>query len=208
MNKKKENISLVKTELNNNKKNFFTSFTMPTFDNKETEKSTDLDKPSSLIVYNNKNDKFSKSLSNLTKILFEKTLKSPLILKKKEQEDEKEPEIDRSKFPLEYITHKIETIEDLIKIGKLWESNYKQKEKRFNIDIRILHKLVKPLTDLSNMIGLQHVKKQIFNILIYYLQNLDNKHYDILNTVLEGPPGVGKLISQNIIWHIFKYGYS
>ena len=36
-------------------------------------------------------------------------------------------------------------LDDIIKIGNLWESDFKQKEKQYNIDIEILHKLVKPL---------------------------------------------------------------
>ena len=56
------------------------------------------------------------------------------------------------------INRKIDTIDDLIDIGKLY--NEKEK-KRYNINMVALNKLIEPLTDLKRMIGMPKLKKQI-----------------------------------------------
>jgi len=58
------------------------------------------------------------------------------------------------------------------------------------------------------MIGMKEVKKIIFDQLIYYLQNLDDKNVDMLHTVIVGPPGVGKTQLTYIIAKIYnKLGF-
>lgn len=42
------------------------------------------------------------------------------------------------------------------------------------------------------MIGLETVKIQIIDLIIYWALGLDNKNYDLLHTVIEGEPGTGK----------------
>ena len=78
-----------------------------------------------------------------------------------------------------------------------------KKKKKYNLDIEIISKLVEPLTKLSNMVGLQHIKDKIFSIILFYLQGLENKNNDLLNTVLEGPPGVGKTEVSKILADIY-----
>jgi hypothetical protein len=54
------------------------------------------------------------------------------------------------------------------------------------------------------MIGMENVKKIIFDQLIYYIQCLDDKNTDMLHTVITGPPGVGKTQLTHIIANIYN----
>lgn len=111
-------------------------------------------------------------------------------------------------YPFEVLDKKIESIEDLIELGKDYETKYKPMKKKFNINIRVLSDLVEPLTDLKNMIGMTNIKKSIFNKIILYLQGLENSHKDFLHTVLCGGPGMGKTDVAKIIGRIYsKMGF-
>ena len=94
----------------------------------------------------------------------------------------------------------INSIDDLIKIGKMYDptSNF-----RYNIDIKKINKLIEPLTDLKNMIGLDSVKKNIINQIIYFLCDFDSENNDMMHTVITGPPGVGKTKLGTILGDIY-----
>ena len=85
------------------------------------------------------------------------------------------------------IEKKIRILSDLIELGKIYDST-----KMYNIDLETLNRLVEPLEDLQNMVGMKQVKKDIVEHILFYIQKLDNKNTDMLHTVIEGPPGVGK----------------
>ena len=53
------------------------------------------------------------------------------------------------------------------------------------------------------MIGMTKVKDQIFEQVIFNLQELDNENSDMLHTVIKGPPGVGKTNLTHIIAKIY-----
>jgi hypothetical protein len=114
---------------------------------------------------------------------------------------------DNNDLSLEYewLGSDIKDIDDLIRIGKTYNP---KKRKRHNLNLKKLNKLVEPLTELKNMIGMKEVKKIIFDQIIYYLQNLDDKNVDMLHTVIVGPPGVGKTQLTHIIAKIYnKLGF-
>jgi len=108
---------------------------------------------------------------------------------------------DDSKLEYEWLGSNIKNIEDLIRIGKSYNS---KKRKRHNLNLKNLNNLVEPLTELLNMIGMVDIKKIIFDQIIYYLQNLDDKNIDMLHTVIVGPPGVGKTQLTHIIAKIYN----
>ena len=100
--------------------------------------------------------------------------------------------IDLSEF------NNITTIDQLLNILNV--SQRKQTHLFINIDT--LYNLKEPLIELNNMIGLNEFKESIVNMILYYIQGLDNN--EMFNTVLEGPPGCGKTEIAKILADIYS----
>lgn len=99
-------------------------------------------------------------------------------------------------YPFQWLGNNIKSIDDLIKLGIGFDPENKI---RGNLNLFKLNKLVQPLQKLKTMIGLQEVKKVIFEEAIYFLQDLDEGNKEMLHTVIAGPPGVGKTQLAHII---------
>jgi SpoVK/Ycf46/Vps4 family AAA+-type ATPase len=92
----------------------------------------------------------------------------------------------------------IKNLDDLIKLG----SEYNPTDKRrYSIDMNKLKNIIESLKDLKNVIGMESVKKNIFEQLLYILQELNDSN--MMHTVIEGPPGVGKTLLGKIIAKIY-----
>jgi Holliday junction resolvasome RuvABC ATP-dependent DNA helicase subunit len=100
----------------------------------------------------------------------------------------------------EIINFNLKTLDDLIKLGK--DKRYFN-EKRYNINMKAVQKLVEPLTELNNMIGMADVKKNIFEQIIYYLQDFDKCNQDLMHTIIQGNPGCGKTELGKILAKIY-----
>ena len=82
-------------------------------------------------------------------------------------------------------------------------SYYKLEGKQYVLNIKTICNLVVPLIKLNRMIGIHHVKKQLFDMIIFYLQGLENKNNHMLHSVIEGPSGVGKTKLGKILAQIY-----
>jgi SpoVK/Ycf46/Vps4 family AAA+-type ATPase len=95
-------------------------------------------------------------------------------------------------------TTPINNLIDLIELGILYDTT-----KKYNIDMKVLNKLVDPLTELNNMIGMETVKQDMIDHILFRIQKLDNENKDMMHTVISGPPGVGKTEVARIIGKIY-----
>ena len=91
----------------------------------------------------------------------------------------------KSKFTFENIT-------DLINIIPKRPNNY---------DIMRLNNVIFPLFELNNLVGMDNVKKQIIDQILYFSQGIHDA--DMLHTVIMGKPGVGKTTLARIIGNVY-----
>ena len=96
------------------------------------------------------------------------------------------------------INKEIKTLDDLIEIGDNYDQN-----KNYNINIKKIIDILPLLKKLNNIIGMTEVKKTIIGQIIYFLQDLQNKNEDMMHTVIQGPPGVGKTLLGHVIGEIY-----
>ena len=105
--------------------------------------------------------------------------------------------------PLKYLDVELKNIDDLIQVGMDYYDGKYDDSYRYNINVFTLSKLVEPLKDLKKMIGMTNVKNDIFQLLLYQLQEFDNSK-DMLHTIIEGEPGVGKTELAKILGKIYR----
>jgi len=97
-------------------------------------------------------------------------------------------------------TRKIEGLADLLDLANHVEfANYT------NISLNQAHllHLQDPLQRLNNLIGMESIKSNIFNQLVFFLQNIEPQHPHMLHTCVQGPPGCGKTELANILADIY-----
>ena len=78
-------------------------------------------------------------------------------------------------------------------------------KKYSNINIEILWQILPELQLLNDMIGMDNLKETIFYQIIYYLQHLDDHNHDMLHTVIQGTPGMGKTELAKILAKIYNH---
>ena len=132
--------------------------------------------------------------------------------KEREREREREREKEREKLnttPFVYknkvnISTEIGNISDLLNLIETYPDDM---DTEYNINMRALHKIKKPLMELNNMIGMKDLKENIVDQIIFYIQNLhtlNSSGNDFMHTVIYGPPGTGKTEIAKIIGSIFS----
>ena len=95
---------------------------------------------------------------------------------------------------------KIEGLVDLLDLANHVEyANYT------NISLNQEHllQLQEPLQRLQGLIGMESIKSNIFNQLVFFLQNIEPQFPHMLHTCIQGPPGCGKTELANILADIY-----
>lgn len=133
-----------------------------------------------------------------------------IILKKNDNSDDDKDKMDTSEkvenpFDREgdydvIIRREINGLDDLIELGQMYDPNCK---KKYNFDVMRLHSLIEPLTELKKLVGMKKVKQNIVNQIVFYLLKLDKKNQNMMHTVIEGSPGVGKTTLGKILAKIY-----
>ena len=107
--------------------------------------------------------------------------------------------IDKEKFK---INKEIKNLQDLI---DLINDNPIIQNVDYNFDLKKLHYIKNELELLNNMIGLNDIKSNILNQILFYIQNFHLKTgINYMHTVIYGPPGTGKTEIAKIIGKIFS----
>ena len=116
--------------------------------------------------------------------------------------------------PINTINQEINTINDLIKIGKLYE-DLSFGNKNYSVNIEGIYKMIPVLKEFDSLIGLDQIKERILDQIIFFSQDLHNNYlnknndnisednFDMFHTVIEGSPGVGKTILGKILSKIY-----
>ena len=99
------------------------------------------------------------------------------------------------------------TIENIGDLLKLIEDFPLKDTIEYNIDMKSINNIKEPLENLNKMIGMENLKNNIVNQIIYFIQKLhlteNTKNGDFMHTVIYGPPGTGKTEIAKIIGKIF-----
>ncbi|XWV26650.1 putative cfxQ-like protein [Tupanvirus soda lake] len=98
------------------------------------------------------------------------------------------------------------TLKDLIDLGASFHCKLQQMF--HNISLERLAKLYEPLVKLHTMIGMKVIKENFAEQIVYFLLDLEPNPAEMLHTILEGPPGVGKSHVVDLLAEIYlNMGY-
>ena len=101
------------------------------------------------------------------------------------------------------IVDKIDSLEDMIAIIHKYEYN---KHYEYNIDFHSIYRIKDELMVLNKMVGMEKLKRNVLDQLLYFLQNLhiSENGGDYKHTVIYGPPGTGKTEVAKIIGKMYS----
>jgi len=103
-----------------------------------------------------------------------------------------------------HIDTEINDIADILKLIELYKVNPSIK---YNINMQALHDIKTPLEDLNKMVGMNSLKNNIVDQILYFVQELHknkNTSRDFMHTVIYGPPGTGKTEIAKIMGRIYS----
>jgi SpoVK/Ycf46/Vps4 family AAA+-type ATPase len=98
------------------------------------------------------------------------------------------------------IPTQVKTISDLISISN---SNPLEYNHKYNIPLQKIHDIKPYLIELDSFIGINDLKLQILDQILYIIQDFHVGSKDYLHTILSGPPGTGKTEIAEIIGKIY-----
>jgi len=101
--------------------------------------------------------------------------------------------------------YKFENILDIINLAKKYKGSRKrsrnENKMEYNRDFERLVDCIEPLTKLNNLIGMDDIKKNIIDQILFYSQKLNTN--EMMHTCLTGPPGVGKTTLGKILAELY-----
>ena len=103
-----------------------------------------------------------------------------------------------------HIDEEINSIEDILKLIEKYKID---PNINYNINMKALHIIKEPLEELNNMIGMNGLKNNVVDQILYFVQELHknkNSSGDFMHTVIYGPPGTGKTEIAKIIGKIYS----
>ena len=106
----------------------------------------------------------------------------------------------KKKMKVDFFNLEIKTLDDLIELAKKYDSN-----NEYSFNLEKLYNLLPSLIKLKNIIGMTSVKDSIVGQIIFFLNEFDNDNMDMMHTVIQGPPGVGKTLLGKIIGELYYY---
>jgi len=128
--------------------------------------------------------------------IFKSLFKNPIDKQEKQETDMPDLKLNMNEELVEL--NNINNLDDLIELGDKYSIEDKR---RYPIDMSKLKNIVGSLKELRDVIGMGSVKKNIYEQLVYILQDLND--VNMMHTVIEGPPGVGKTLLGKIIAKIY-----
>ncbi len=102
------------------------------------------------------------------------------------------------------IEAEVNNINDILKLVDTYKNDPAIK---YNINMKSLHDIKEPLEELNNMIGMNNLKNNIVDQILYFVQELHKGNLssgDFMHTVIYGPPGTGKTEIAKIMGKIYS----
>lgn len=102
------------------------------------------------------------------------------------------------------IDTQIDSIADIL---RLIDTHKLDPSIKYNINMKALHNIKEPLIEMNNMIGMNEIKRNIVDQILYFVQELHKSSRttgDFMHTVIYGPPGTGKTEVAKIIGKIYS----
>ena len=97
------------------------------------------------------------------------------------------------------IFEKLNNIQDIIELKNIAKIHDYLKNKKFEN----IYKLIPSLEELNKMIGMKKIKTQVFQMICYFVHELNNPE-ELNHIVITGPPGVGKTTLAKLLGNIYK----
>ena len=112
--------------------------------------------------------------------------------------------IKKDSFDIKFIINKnqIDSLDDFIKLNDYYQKNkitYKFNKKYDTINLQKIEKIIKPIIKLKKMVGLNKIKDEVINFILYYLIYDNNEPSQMKHISIEGSPGCGKTKLAKII---------
>jgi SpoVK/Ycf46/Vps4 family AAA+-type ATPase len=95
-------------------------------------------------------------------------------------------------------------INSLADIIELTEKYPLDPDIEYNINMDAIHSIKEPLIEMNSMIGMESLKTNIVEQILYFIQGLHNTKGDFMHTCIYGSPGTGKTEIAKLMGKIFS----